>query len=82
MKTASVRDLRYNFPEVEQRLRAGETVEITKHGRVIARLSPPPRVGSGQLQVPDVLKRLHAIHGGKRLKVTGAEWLAQERERF
>lgn len=80
MKRASVRDLRYHFPEVERLLRAGEKIESTKRGRVTARLSPvsaaaPPRR-------PDFLARLRAFYGDKLLKPSGAELLARERERY
>jgi antitoxin (DNA-binding transcriptional repressor) of toxin-antitoxin stability system len=40
MKTVSVRDLRYDFPKVEDMLRSGEEIRITKRKRVIARLTP------------------------------------------
>ena len=40
MKTVSVRDLRYDFPKVEEILRAGEEIQITKRKRPIARLTP------------------------------------------
>lgn len=40
MKTASVRDLRYDFPKVEAWLKAGEEVQITKRNKVIGRLTP------------------------------------------
>jgi len=41
MKRASVRDLRYRFSAVEDLLRDGEEIHITKRKRVIARLLPP-----------------------------------------
>ncbi len=40
MKTATVRDLRYHFSEIESHLQKGEEVEICKRRRVIARLVP------------------------------------------
>ncbi|MFZ0889079.1 MAG: hypothetical protein WA005_11545 [Candidatus Binataceae bacterium] len=80
MKRASVRDLRYRFPEVERLLRAGEKIEITKRKRVIARLLPVPAAALGGR--PDFLARLRAIYGDKRLKISGAEMLAQERARY
>jgi len=43
MKTLTVRDLRYDFAKVEEWLADGETIEITKHGRPVAHLSPPGR---------------------------------------
>jgi antitoxin (DNA-binding transcriptional repressor) of toxin-antitoxin stability system len=80
MKTATVRDLRYRFPEIEARLREGEEIEIRKRKRVIARLVPErPRAGRSW---PDFIARLQQIYGKKRLKVSGAELLAQERDRY
>jgi antitoxin (DNA-binding transcriptional repressor) of toxin-antitoxin stability system len=52
MKTASVRELRTNFPAIEAWLEAGETVEITKRRRVIATLA-----GAGPKDGPDFAKR-------------------------
>jgi len=75
MKKATVSDLRYSFPKIERMLRAGQEVEITKRGRVIAHLLPdagPDR--------PDFLARLKTIYGSKKLRVTGAELISQERD--
>lgn len=41
MQTLTVRDLRYDFSKVEAWLAFGEEIEITKHGKPVARLSPP-----------------------------------------
>lgn len=43
MKTLTVRDLRYDFAKVEEWLADGEEIEITKHGKAVAKLSPPGR---------------------------------------
>jgi antitoxin (DNA-binding transcriptional repressor) of toxin-antitoxin stability system len=79
MKRASVRDLRYRFSEIERRLRQGEELEITKRKQVIARLLPakPPVA-----RCPDFLTRLRRIYRGKKLRVSGARLLAQERARY
>ena len=79
MRKATVRDLRYRFRKVEDLLHEGEEIQITKRKRVIARLIPaksavPPRR-------PDFLARLTKIYRGKRMKVSGAELVAQERGR-
>ncbi len=74
-----MRDLRYRFSEVERLLQRGEKIEITKRKKVIARLLP------ARLSVarrPDFLARLRRIYGDKTLEVSGAELVAQERERF
>jgi len=79
MRKATVRDLRYRFREVENLLREGEEVQITKRKRVIARLMPvQPNTPSLQ---PDFLARLKKIYRGKPLKVSGAELIARERDR-
>jgi antitoxin (DNA-binding transcriptional repressor) of toxin-antitoxin stability system len=79
MRKASVRDLRYRFSEIERLLRQGEELEITKRKQVIARLLParPPVA-----RRPDFMARLRRIYCGKKLKLSGAQLLAQERERY
>ena len=39
MKTATVRDLRYDFPKIEAWLAGGEEILITKHSKPIGKLS-------------------------------------------
>ena len=78
MKQASVRDLRYRFSEVERLLVRGEKIEITKRKQVIAHLLPA-RSTVGRR--PDFLARLRSIYGDKILEVSGAQLLAQERDR-
>ena len=41
MQQLTIRDLRYDFGKVEAFLADGQEIEITKHGKPIARLSPP-----------------------------------------
>jgi antitoxin (DNA-binding transcriptional repressor) of toxin-antitoxin stability system len=81
MKKASVRDLRYRFSVVEELLRDGQEVQITKRKRVIARLLPPESKAS-HAPLPDFAARQRKIFGKKKLKVSGAELLTAERERF
>ncbi len=78
MKTATVRELRYQFPEIEGRLRQGEEIQITKRKRVIARLVPvkPPRP---RRRPPDFLALLKQIYGNRVMKVTGRELVAEQR---
>jgi antitoxin (DNA-binding transcriptional repressor) of toxin-antitoxin stability system len=79
MRKASVRDLRYRFREVEDLLREGQEIQITKRKRVIARLLPAKPAAPSRR--PDFLARLNKIYRGKRMKVIGAELVAQERGR-
>jgi antitoxin (DNA-binding transcriptional repressor) of toxin-antitoxin stability system len=79
MKKASVRDLRYDFKQIERLLREGQEVEITKRRRVIARLVPErKRRPKG---VPDFLARLRSIYGQKLLAVSGAQLVSEDRNR-
>ena len=77
MKTVSVRDLRHNFKKVEQILKSGETIQITKRGKAVARLSGEPR---GRPPLPDFLARLNEIYGDKVFEVSGAELISADRE--
>jgi antitoxin (DNA-binding transcriptional repressor) of toxin-antitoxin stability system len=79
MQKASVRDLRYHFAEVEDLLRQGQEIEITKRRRVIAKLVPAGR--SGAAERPDFMARLRDVYGKKVLKISGADLLAKERSR-
>ena len=78
MKKASVRDLRYRFSVVENLLRDGHEIQITKRKRVIARLLPPEPVVP--VEMPDFLGRMEKIFGKKRLKVSNAKLIALDRE--
>jgi len=80
MKTASLRDLRYSFKKVENLLRQGEEVQITKRRQVIARLVPEQSQTSQEL--PDFKGRLRAIYGTKKLKVSGADLIREDRARY
>lgn len=67
MKTATVRELRNEFPRIEAWVHEGESVSISKRGKVIATLVPvlggeathprPPKV--------DIMARLRETWGGR-----------------
>jgi antitoxin (DNA-binding transcriptional repressor) of toxin-antitoxin stability system len=78
MKTASVRDLRYRFSVVEKQLRAGEEILITKRKRVIGRLLPPSPPAS--VKIPDFMARMKKTFGNKRMKVSNARLISEDRE--
>ena len=79
MKRASIRDLRYAFKKIERLLHQGEEIQITKRRRVIARLIPE---GNDAPAMPDFLGRLRTIYGDNKLKVSGADLIAQDRSRY
>jgi antitoxin (DNA-binding transcriptional repressor) of toxin-antitoxin stability system len=65
MKTATVRDLRYDFPKIEAWLAGGEEILITKHSKPVARISGPGVVSTQKLPHPDYRARLKRIWGGR-----------------
>jgi antitoxin (DNA-binding transcriptional repressor) of toxin-antitoxin stability system len=79
MTTVTVRDLRYDFPRIEDLLRQGEEIQITKRGKAIARLVPeqPKRP-----ELPDFLGRIRAIYGDEMLEPSGAEIIRMDRDRY
>ena len=64
MKTATLRDLRYDFKKIENWLKLGEEVEITRHSTPIARLSPAKK-GKTKLVHPDYEARAKRIFGDR-----------------
>ena len=65
MKTASVRDLRQDFPRILGWLDAGEEVAITMRRQAVARLIPWPKNRSKKRQMPDIEARLDRVFGEK-----------------
>lgn len=57
----------------------GEEIQITKRQRVIARLLPES--ANSPNRMPDFLARLRKIYGDEKLRVSGAELVAQDRDR-
>jgi antitoxin (DNA-binding transcriptional repressor) of toxin-antitoxin stability system len=66
MKTATIRDLRNHFPRVAAWIEEGEPVEITKAGKLFARLVPPTRLERPRKLVkPDIMARLKKTWRGR-----------------
>jgi antitoxin (DNA-binding transcriptional repressor) of toxin-antitoxin stability system len=63
MKTASVRDLRQDFPRVLAWLHEGEKVAITLRRQAIATLVPCPKKKRVRRAMPDLTKRLQKVFG-------------------
>jgi antitoxin (DNA-binding transcriptional repressor) of toxin-antitoxin stability system len=65
MKTATVRDLRYDFPKIEAWLAGGEEILITKHSKTIAKLSAEHRSSGPLPPLPDFEVRLKKTWGDR-----------------
>ena len=63
MKTAPVRDLRNDFAKLETWIREGEQIEMTKRGRLLARLVPATSVR--EVVKPDFMARLKETWGDR-----------------
>lgn len=84
MKTATVRELRNAFPKVFRLIQNGESVAITSRRKVVATLSPPSPKKAARRPRPwsDLDERLAELSQQPMLPVSGADLLAQERDRF
>jgi antitoxin (DNA-binding transcriptional repressor) of toxin-antitoxin stability system len=65
MKTASVRELRQDFPRILAWIEAGEEVAITMRRQAVARLVPWPRRKKVRRSMPDLASRLKKVFGQK-----------------
>lgn len=80
MKTASVRDLRQNFPRVMAWINDGEQVAVTMRRKVIARLVPEkPEVPKDEPTAPDFAAISRGIFGKRSLQGDAME---SEREGY
>jgi antitoxin (DNA-binding transcriptional repressor) of toxin-antitoxin stability system len=78
MKTANVRDLRNRFPRVAAWIEQGEPVEITRNGKVFARLVPAVPEKPRRFKMPDILARLRANFGDKVYSAEELQGVIQE----
>jgi len=79
MTKATVRDLQYHFPALLSRIELGGSVEITKRGKVVARLMPPARAKKKKIKWPDWAARAREI-AGDRQQGNFVQWYCENRE--
>jgi len=78
MRTATLRKLRHDFGSVFAWVEQGEPVGISKRGKIIALLSPPPAPKPARPRKrPDFAARLRRIYGGLVLQ---GDLVVEERE--
>jgi antitoxin (DNA-binding transcriptional repressor) of toxin-antitoxin stability system len=58
MKVATVREVQHSFRKLLVWIAEGETVEVTRNRRVVARIIPPPVRGSRKIKMPDFVARM------------------------
>jgi prevent-host-death family protein len=76
--TVSVRELQQNLKRVLARVERGETVEVTRRRRSVARLAP---VGATLAVVvwPDLGARMRAVFGQRRITPGGSAVVIEDR---
>lgn len=82
MKSASVRQLRNKFPSVLRLVANGETVAITSRRKIVATLAPPPPSAPARRPWSDLDEHFAKVLVQPRMKVTGAQILAEDRDRY
>lgn len=83
MKTATVRQLRTEFPKVLAWVNAGEEVAITRRRKIVANLTPAGDAPKKKPAMPDFRARLRAIYGDKIVPAKMmAELLAANKGRY
>ena len=63
MKTTTVREVRHAFPKVLRWVQEGETVNVTRRGRVVVQMIPPAAQKPRKVQMPDFAARARAYCG-------------------
>lgn len=68
MKTATIRQIRHDFGTVLNWVEEGEQVEVSKRGKIVALITPPPAPKPARAKKrPDFAARLKRIYGDKVL---------------
>lgn len=83
MKTATVRQLRNEFPKILAWVNAGEEVAITRRRKVVASLVPAGEAPKKIPTLPDFGRRLRTNYGDKVIPAdVMADLLADNKGRF
>jgi antitoxin (DNA-binding transcriptional repressor) of toxin-antitoxin stability system len=79
MTKATVRQLRYNFREIEARLNKGEEIHLYKRKKLIGRLVP---VRPAAQDYPDFAALRRKIFGKKKSKISGTQIVSEGRGEY
>ena len=71
MKRTTIRELKHATSKLLLLVEQGECVEVRRHNRPVAVLTPPAKKTAGPR--PDFAARLVEIYGAKALETTGTE---------
>jgi antitoxin (DNA-binding transcriptional repressor) of toxin-antitoxin stability system len=83
METVTIRELRQNWPAVEQRLAAGGEIAVTRDGKPVATLTPHRAAASRPARKPfraaDHRRWLQSVWGDEKPALASEQLIAQSR---
>ena len=82
MKTATVRELRGEFPRLLRWLQAGETVAISRHGSIVAQLVPPSPGPTSDFKLPNFAEQRRRTLGRRSAAPRIPSAVDQERSNY
>jgi prevent-host-death family protein len=77
--SVSVRELQQNLKRVMARVERGETIEVTRHRKPIARLGPARPTGPA-VPWPDLKARRRAVFGDRIIQPGGSHVVIEGRD--
>lgn len=77
MKKTSIRELKHSTSRVLALVTQGQNVEVTRHNRVVAVLTPPAK--ANKIVRPDFEARMTELWGDKRLKTSWHDLITEDR---
>ena len=81
MSVVALFEAKNRLSELVDRVLAGEIIEITRHGKVVARLAPPEDEATRQRSAQDAVDRLKAASQGISLGTLKSRDLIREGRR-
>jgi len=77
--SVSVRELQQNLKRVMARVERGETIEVTRRRKPVARLTPAKPTGP-TTPWPDLKARRRAVFGDRLIEIAGSDVIIGGRE--
>lgn len=81
MSAVALFEAKNRLSELVDRVLAGEVIEITRHGKVVARLAPPEDEADRQRSAQDAVARLQKASRGVSLGTLKSRTLVREGRR-
>jgi prevent-host-death family protein len=76
--SVSIRELQQNLKRVMARVERGETVEVTRRRRPVARLAPA-KANQAESDWPDLEARTRSVFGNRVISPSGSDIVIEDR---